>query len=65
MTDDSRTLLVEANDGFSFGSYGLDPKLYVRMLAARWRELMEQPELPKVVQASVPWTVTVGPAKVT
>lgn len=37
--DVTRWQLVEANDGFSFGTYGLAPATYARMLAARWREL--------------------------
>ena len=39
VTADGRTLLVEANDGFALGCYGLDPVLYADMLEARWCEL--------------------------
>jgi hypothetical protein len=39
VTDDGRTLLVEMNDGYSLGIYGLDPILYVRLLTARRAEL--------------------------
>jgi hypothetical protein len=39
VTDDGRTLLVEGNDGFSVGSYGLNSVEYVRLLEARWEEL--------------------------
>jgi hypothetical protein len=39
ITDDGRTLLVEMNDGFSFGTYGLAPTLTARILSARWNEL--------------------------
>lgn len=39
ITNDNRTLLVEANDGFSLGAYGLPPVLYAKMIAARWEEL--------------------------
>lgn len=39
VTDDGRTLLVEASDGYSLRSFGLDPALYVKFLATRWREL--------------------------
>lgn len=31
--------LVEVNDGFAFGHYGLLPTLYARMLSARWNEM--------------------------
>lgn len=33
------TLLVEVNDGFAFGGYGLAPPQYACMIAARWRQL--------------------------
>jgi hypothetical protein len=36
---DGRTLLVEMNDGFSLGHYGLYPALYARMLSSRWFEM--------------------------
>ena len=31
-----RTLLVEMNEGYAMGHYGLNPVLYARMLSARW-----------------------------
>ena len=34
------TALVEWNDGFSLGSYGLDASLYAELILARWRELV-------------------------
>lgn len=33
------TALVEWNDGFALGAYGLDPVLYTDLLIARWEEL--------------------------
>lgn len=36
---EGRTVLVEANDGFALGAYGLPPLLYARLLSARWTEL--------------------------
>lgn len=39
VTDDGRTLLVEMNDGYSLGHYGLPPVSYARMLAARWHQM--------------------------
>lgn len=39
VTDDGRTLLVEASDGYVLRSFGLDPEKYVRLLTARWQEL--------------------------
>jgi len=35
-----RSLLVEANDAYSIGLYGLSPPVYAEMLEARWLELM-------------------------
>ncbi len=39
VTTDGRTLLIEANDGFALGCYGLDPVIYAEMLESRWCEL--------------------------
>ena len=42
VTEDRRTLLVEMNDGFSIGCYGLPDEQYALMLSARWFELIGQ-----------------------
>lgn len=39
--DSGETVLVECNDGWSLGNYGLESNLYVRLLVARWRELFK------------------------
>ena len=39
VTADGQTVLVEANDGVSFGHYGLPAISHARMLAARWYEM--------------------------
>lgn len=39
VTREGRTLLVEANEGHSIGSYGLTPLLYAKLLSARWAEM--------------------------
>lgn len=39
VTKEGRTLLVEVNDGFAFGAYGLPSELYAAMLSARWEEM--------------------------
>jgi hypothetical protein len=36
------TALVELNNGWSLGCYGCAPKLYTRLLAERWREILVQ-----------------------
>ena len=41
ITNDGTTLLIEANDGYSIGNYGLDGMDYVRILKARWFELLK------------------------
>ena len=40
VTEDGRTLLVEVNDGYALGSYGLEHHAYARLLSARWAELV-------------------------
>jgi hypothetical protein len=40
VTDDGRTLLIEANDGFSLGHYGFDCIEYSQLLHRRWNELV-------------------------
>jgi len=45
ITDDGRTLLVEANDGYSLGFYGLFYVDYAKLLASRWAELTKQEDL--------------------
>ena len=39
VTDDGRTLVVEVNDGYSSGAYGLSPLRYARVISARWDEI--------------------------
>lgn len=39
LTDNDETIIVEVNDGYSLGSYGLDPLLYAKLLSARRAEL--------------------------
>lgn len=40
VTSDGRALLVEVNDGYSFGPYGLWPELYAQLLSARWAQMV-------------------------
>lgn len=35
------TCLIEVNDGWSLGNYGLEPKLYTRLLTERWIEILK------------------------
>jgi hypothetical protein len=45
LTDDGRLLIVEANEGYSIGSYGLFYVDYAKLLATRWCELTGQKDL--------------------
>jgi hypothetical protein len=40
--ENGETALIEWNDGYSLGSYGLNGDLYTDLLMARWEELMEE-----------------------
>ena len=42
VTDDGRTLLVEASDGYVLRSFGLNPVMYMSILSARWKELTQK-----------------------
>ncbi len=39
VTDKGQTILIEVNDGYALGSYGLFYLDYVKLLSARWAEL--------------------------
>ena len=39
ITSDGRSLLVEINDAYACGAYGLTPLRYAKFIAARWDEL--------------------------
>lgn len=41
LTSDGRTLLIEVNDGYALGCYGLFSIDYAKLLSARWAELTE------------------------
>jgi hypothetical protein len=53
VTKEGRTLVVEVNDGFSLGSYGLAPIKYAQLLTARWFELMNRPDPLHMMGASL------------
>ena len=42
LTDDGRTLLVEVNDYWALGSYGLEGKDYALLCARRMREILKK-----------------------
>ncbi len=39
--DSGETALVEANDGYSLGAYGIDAEPYTRLLFTRWQQLLQ------------------------
>lgn len=39
VTQDGRTLIVEINDGYALGNYGLNPLKAAIFFERRWREL--------------------------
>jgi hypothetical protein len=38
--DNGKTVLVEVQDGWALGNYGLEPDIYARLLLVRWTQLM-------------------------
>jgi len=44
VTDLSQTIIIEVNDGYSSGNYGLNEITYAKFLLARWEELMKSPK---------------------
>lgn len=40
ITNRGNTILIEANDSWALGNYGLNDKQYAHMLAVRWHQLM-------------------------
>lgn len=42
--DKGETMLIEVNDGYGIGTYGLDGREYVRMSILRWNELCKNIE---------------------
>lgn len=44
VTDDNRTVLIEVNDCFAMGSYGLTPVDYAKMISTRWSQLVDIPD---------------------
>lgn len=40
-----QTIVVEVNDGFSLGTYGLDGLFYAKLISARWAEMVNIPDV--------------------
>lgn len=41
-TKDGRTLLVEMNDAYALGCYGLEKVMYAKFISARWSQLLQR-----------------------
>jgi hypothetical protein len=41
VTATGETLVIEVNDGYALGNYGLPPIYYIQLLSARWSELTD------------------------
>jgi hypothetical protein len=44
ITPAGQTMLIEVNDGYSLGNYGMHGMMHTAMIEARWRELMDLPD---------------------
>lgn len=40
ITEDNNTELIEINDGYGFGAYGLNPIIFCKMIARRWSDIV-------------------------
>lgn len=44
------TALIEWNDGYALGSYGIDDELYTDLIIARWEEMMLKADSTKTMK---------------
>lgn len=44
LTNTGKTIVVELNDGYSIGGYGLSSTEYAKLLSARWYQMVGQPD---------------------
>ena len=42
VTEEGGTLLVELNDAYSLGYYGLAPIWHAKLISARWSQILER-----------------------
>ena len=45
VTKDGKTLLIECNDAYALGSYGLEDFKYAKLLSARWSQLLDREDV--------------------
>jgi len=44
ITEYNNTELIEINDGYGFGAYGLNPIIFCKMIAKRWSDIINKKE---------------------
>lgn len=44
VTEQGHTALIEVNDGYAMGAYGMSPTDYAKMISARWSQLTDTPD---------------------
>lgn len=44
VTEQGHTTLIEVNDGYAMGAYGMSPTDYAKMISARWSQLTDTPD---------------------
>jgi hypothetical protein len=47
VTKEGKTIVVEINDGYSVGCYGLQSNMYAKFISARWCEMARVPDFCK------------------
>lgn len=45
VTGDNKTILIECNDGYALGSYGLENYKYAKLLSARWSDMLGREDI--------------------
>lgn len=54
LLETGETALVEVNDAYALGCYGLEPVRYAAMIAERWYELVGRPDLAAALPPATP-----------
>lgn len=44
LTKEGKYIIVEVNDGYALGTYGLQPLLHAKLLSARWCQMVDIPD---------------------
>jgi hypothetical protein len=60
LADDGETALVEMNEGFAIGRYGLESDVYFDLIAARWAELTKSDGVATAELDEIPGPEVIG-----